>query len=192
MTDTQYLLSIDPGLATGVALLSYTEDSPAELVEGWQFGGGVTGFLDWVKGDFDSAMDSVKSNLRMPDIWISEKFQPINHSNYALTTASVEPLRVEGAMIALGLMPDYDVAEKRWRKPADQYVFGGKSKAEKKKAQHAWLKANGFYRTGKDLGTPDADDVRSAMAHGLSYLARVLHHKPTFDMIATTAGGGSS
>lgn len=33
---TKYVLSIDPGISTGIALLSYEEDSPAELVEVWK------------------------------------------------------------------------------------------------------------------------------------------------------------
>ena len=46
---TEYVLSIDPGLSTGVALLSYGEDSPVELVEGWQFTGGVAGLIQGVE-----------------------------------------------------------------------------------------------------------------------------------------------
>jgi hypothetical protein len=33
---TEYVLSVDPGVSTGIALLSFEEDSPAELVEGWK------------------------------------------------------------------------------------------------------------------------------------------------------------
>lgn len=226
---TNYVLSIDPGLSTGIALLSYEEDSPAELVEGWQFGSGVAGLLGWLKehyraGWYDSEWgneyaprinpsgrfggglyleDEIDTDVYDPDTdgyvevirnpkqvtVITEKFTARNTRGFSYTTASLEPLRCEGALIALGLMPDYTAAEKRYRDPSLQYFSGGSGKAERKKHQHAFLKANGFYRTGKDFGTADADDYRSAAAHGIAYIARELKHKPTFDMIATYGEG---
>lgn len=176
-----------------MALLSYDVDTVPELVQGWQIGGELAGFLDWTETnlalsvhDYDETTDFVGISDWpgwVPFTTVAEKFQPINHSNYALTTASVEPLRIEGAMVALGMMPDYTVEEKRWRRPVDQYLFGGKTKAEKKKRMHSALKDLGMYRTGKDLGAPDADDFRSACSHALSYLARVVKHKPTWGLI---------
>lgn len=227
---TNYVLSIDPGLSTGVALLSYEEDSPAELVEGWQFTGGVAGLLEWLKehyreGWYDSEWGNVYAPRIVPsgrlfgnglyledeidsDLYdeetddfvdvirnpkqvtiIAEKFTARNTRGFSYTTASLEPLRCEGALIALGLMPDYTVAEKRFRDPSLQYFSGGSGKAERKKRQHAFLKANGFYRTGKDLDAPDADDYRSSAAHGIAYIARELKHKPTFDMLAAYGEG---
>lgn len=172
---TKYVLSIDCGLSTGAAMLSYEESSPAELVQGWQFGGGVSALIDWC--------ESI-APVRGGYTFIAEKFTARNPKGFHYTTASLEPLRCEGALIALGLMPDYTVAEKRWRDPSLQYFAGGTGKAERKKKQHAFLKANGFYRTGRDLGSPDADDFRSACAHGINYIARELKHRPTFDMIS--------
>lgn len=179
---TECVLSIDPGLSTGIALLSFEEDSPAELVESWQFNNGVTGLVEWIR-DHDYGTDSVgigDSELTV----IAEKFTARNTKGFAYTTASLEALPCEGALQALWLMPKYTVREKRWRDPSLQYFAGGTGKAEKKRRQHAFLKDNGFYRTGKDFGTADADDFRSACAHGINYIARELKHRPTFDMIA--------
>lgn len=219
---TEYLLSIDPGVSTGIALLSFEEDSPAELVQGWQFTGGVVGLTSWIKGnwgeeeyDFELGeqygaglwisgngrklhVEEMTVDIYYPDrdevekvvaerkelTVIAEKFTARNTQGFSYKTSSLEPLRGEGALIAMGLMPDYAVAEKRWRDPGLQYFAGGTGKAERKKRQHAFLKANGFYRTGKDFGTADADDFRSAAAHGINYIARELKHKPTFDMIS--------
>lgn len=186
---TKYVISIDPGLSTGIALLSYEEDSPAELVEGWQFGNGVTGLLKWVEAhnygiDSFGPVGLSDSELTV----IAEKFTARNPKGFHYTTASLEALPCEGALQALWLMPKYTVAEKRWRDPSLQYFAGGTGKAERKKRQHAFLKANGFYRTGRDLGSPDADDFRSATAHGINYIVRELRHRPTFDMIATWGG----
>lgn len=218
-----YVLSIDPGLSTGIALLSYDDETPAQLVQGWQFGGGVAALRAWRKTHWRDAyhdsewgydfgprfspdphrfwdlhtetlyedqynpdkdeyenIESEKKNLTI----ICEKFTARATKGFSYTTASLEPLRCEGALIDRGIMPDYTVAEKRWRDPSLQYFSGGSGKAERKKKQHAFLKANDFYRTGKDFGTADADDFRSATAHGVNYIARELKHKLTFELIA--------
>lgn len=188
MSETQYVLSIDCGVSTGIALLSYEEDSPAQLVEGWQFTGGVEELVSWVHRYYRSPTWGWQfepgGRPYFPVRVVAEKFTARATKGFRYTTASLEPLRGEGALIALGLMPDYTVAEKRWRDPALQYFAGGSGKAEKKKRQHAFLKANGFYRTGKDFGTADADDFRSAASHGIVYIARELKHKPTFEWLA--------
>lgn len=197
---TNYILSIDPGKSSGVALVAYTESEPARLVKAWQLERGLAGFKDWTydngffpvdggrnvwwrDGELLAEWDIYEGNVTI----VTEKFQPINHSNYALTTDSVEPLRVEGLLYTLDMMPDYSKEEKRWRRPVDQYIFGGDSKDRKKQMQHKWLKENGFYVTGKTLGTADADDARSSIAHAISYLVKDVHHKPTFDLVSRMA-----
>lgn len=226
---TPYLLSIDPGVSTGVALLAYEDNSAPELVQAWQFTGGMTGLLAWIqtmwreagwddywdapryaglRGDgidvpdelstewmtqtnpeFDADDAGSPYELEVPPnlIVVAEKFTARATSGFSYTTSSLEPLRCEGALIAKGLMPDYKASEKRWRDPGLQYLVGGKDKADKKKRVHAFLKDIGFYRTGKDFGTPDADDARSAMAHGIAYLARELHHKTSYDLMTNWA-----
>lgn len=186
---TEYLLSIDPGLSTGISLLSY-DDASVSLEGAWQFSGGVRGFLNWYH---------LPPQVSLPSRWhdfygergnplnlqgltvIAEKFNARATSGYSYKTDSLEPLRVEGAMIAQGLMPAED--SPRWRSPVLQYVVAGKDKADKKKRLHAFLKDSGFYVAPKELGTPDADDVRSSIGHALAYLARELKHKPTFELI---------
>lgn len=220
MTDN-FILSIDPGLSSGLALIAYNEER-VWLEGAWQFGDGVAGLISWIKDnwceyywDFEW-MSEHASGLKHPgsryrvladveitdtrydpdtddDIEvvlekkvltvIAEKFTARNTQGFSYRTDALEPLRCEGALIALGLMPDYTVAEKRWRDPAVQYLVGGTGKADKKKRQHKFLKDSGFYRTGKDLGTPDADDFRSAAAHGIAYLAKELKHEPTFELL---------
>lgn len=178
---TEYVLSVDPGVSTGIALIRYAPDDPPTLEGAWQFGGGVAGLIDWYH-DHETGGCTV----------IAEKFAARNTRGFAYTTASLEPLRGEGALIALGLMPDYTPKEKRWLNPGLQYLAGGKDLADKKKRQHALLKDIGFYRTNKDfpdsLSKDGADDFRSAAAHGLAYLARELHHKPTFELLSSWEG----
>ena len=220
---TDYILSIDPGLSTGIALIGYSDDAPPTLDGAWQFSGGVAGLLDWVEthhrgswyddewgttfaptirpsgslfGDvlylddetnthYTEDGDEVEVIYNRKNVTIiAEKFTARNTRGFSYTTASLEPLRGEGALIALGLMPDYTPKEKRWRAPVLHYVVGGESKAQKKARLHRFLKDSDFYRTGKDLGAPDADDARSAMGHGLAYLAREVGNKPAYDLVS--------
>ena len=221
---TDYLLSLDCGVSTGIALIGYSDNEPPMLEGAWQFPGGVVGLLAWCKAHYRDAWyddewgtefapailpsgrvfgdrlyledetdtrytddgDEVEVIRNRKNVTIiAEKFTARNTRGFSYTTASLEPLRGEGALIALGLMPDYTPKEKRWRDPGVQYLVGGKDKADKKKRQHKFLKDSGFYRTGKDLGAPDADDARSAMGHGIAYLAREVGNKAAYDLIST-------
>lgn len=187
---TKYLLSIDPGVSSGLALISYDADTAPELVEGWQFTGGAAALKKWV--DENDGYPTPDGNCLFFKGWdddvtiVAEKFTARATKGFSYTTAALEPLRGEGVLLALGLMPDYAPAEKRWLDPKYQYLVGGKDLADRKKRQHAFLKDIGFYRTNKDF--PDspakdgADDVRSAMAHGIAYLART-GHRPSFDLM---------
>lgn len=187
MTD-QYILSIDPGKSSGIVLLAYN-DREVWLEGAWQFGGGVAGLIQWVVSTLNldpgrdglSVQQYLRSNNAEPFI-IAEKFTARNTQGFSYTTDSLEPLRGEGALIALGLMPDYP--DPKWRRPDRQYLYGGANLAEKKRRAHRFLKDSGFYVTGKDVGCKDANDARSAMLHGLSYLAQVVKHKPTYDLIS--------
>ena len=112
----------------------------------------------------------------------SEKFVPLGGKGFAQTLASTEPLRREGALIALGVMPDYP--DPRWRRPNSMYLYGGKNLAEKKKRSRQFLKDTGNYVTGKDVGCKDSNDAMSATLHGISYTAQVLKHEPTYRLIS--------
>lgn len=193
---TKYVLSIDAGVSTGIALIGYAPDSYPTLEGAWQFTGGAMALKRWIQsyplplrfgGSGISAMGAFRWSSPKLTV-VGEKFTARNTRGFAYTTASLEPLRGEGVLIALGLMPDYTPKEKRWTDPKLQYLVGGKDLADKKKRQHKFLKESGFYKTGKDFGTPDADDFRSAASHGLAYLAREIKHKPTFDLISNWEG----
>ena len=172
VTNEMLLVSVDPGKSSGGCALSYEEDSAPSLSLALQVGGGVSGFREMVSQlqEFEGA------------VWISEKFAP-RPGAFGQSLDSTLPLVCEGVLIDRGLLPEYPSNEKRWVQPAQQYIAGGKGKAERKKRQHALLRDTGFYRTGKDLDAPDADDFRSACAHALSWLMRT-GHKLTYDMIS--------
>lgn len=189
------LISIDAGKSTGIAVGTYSDTDPFKLTHVFQIEGGVEGFIKRVSyryhsdsffftvehlkrepGDdlfayFDCHYDSV--NDRDDITVIAEKFNARGKGNgFAYTTDSLEALRVEGAILALGIRPI-------WVQPAQQYFAGGDSKSSTTNA-HRWLKANGLHITGKDVNCKDANDARSAILHCISYLRRI-GHKPTID-----------
>lgn len=190
----KYLLSFDGGGSTGIVLGEYDELTPYRPVQAWQPTGGVSGFLDWYEEHslpddpedafyggwlFDGA-GGVITEGRID--FISERFIPIAGGGFNQTSASVEPLRVEGALIALGLLP-HDYTDKRWQRASCQVLAGGKTPAERKKNTDDLLRKHGYWRTGKQIGKPDANDVNSAMKHALYYMTRTLKHRPTIELL---------
>ena len=172
------LISIDPGESSGCAVIDWRPDAPPILIFAAQSSGGVSGFLGML----------VELDPFLPHATIiSEKFspRPSGVSGFQQSLKSTLPLVCEGVMIGKGLMPVYTPDEPRYRSPALQYLVGGRSLADRKKRLHRFLKDSGFYRTGKDLGAPDADDFRSAAGHGLAFLAREVGNKPAYDLIST-------
>jgi hypothetical protein len=177
---TRFILSIDGGKSTGTAFFSYSDAQPARLVRGWQFSGGVGAFVDWAKEQLWSDKSLPFNGVDYPELTIvAERFVPLTGKGFSQTSDSVEPLRVEGAMIALGLMPA-DYSDTRWARPAAMYWAGGDTLADKKKRLRAWLKEHDMYLTGKDLGAPDNNDFVSAAAHGVAYFRRT-NHIPTLE-----------
>lgn len=162
----------DPGRSSGFARLWFTDTTVAVLDSRRQIEGGAAALSDFIQTQKPKA-----------DITVSEKYVPLPGKGFHHTLDSVEPLRGEGVLIALGLMPDYP--DPKWRRADRMYLHGGKSLAEKRKRSHRYLKESGYYVTGADVGCKDANDVRSAILHGLSYLAQVLNHRPTFDSISS-------
>lgn len=161
----------DPGKSSGYARLRFTDSTAPVLESTHQIEGGafaLSRFLEQTKPE--------------ADITVSEKYVPLPGKGFHHTLDSVEPLRGEGVLIALGLMPDYP--DPRWRRADRMYLHGGKSLAEKRKRSHRYLKENGYYVTGADVGCKDANDTRSAILHGLSYLVQVLNHRPTYESIS--------
>lgn len=187
------LISIDPGLSTGLCVGTYSDTEPFKLTHFFQIEGGVEEFIRRVHYDrpeedeyfqvdpvefetlaeFNSEVVSVLPTGKIT--FIAEKFmaRSVSQGGFSYRTRDLEPLRVEGAMLAMGLNPT-------WVSPPQQYFSGGEGKAKKKQAQHRWLKEKGLYVTGKMVGCDNADDVRSAIAHAIAYLVRQ-KHRPTIE-----------
>lgn len=181
------LISLDPGVSTGLIAGTYSDDTPFELTHAFQIEGGVEGFVEKVKtsengyGDLLIRIrDTPEADVVLGDevemTVLVEKFNARGSANagFSYTSKSLEPLRIEGAILALGIEPT-------WVQPPQQYFLPGEGKADRKKKQHAWMKENGYYIAPKDVGCKDADDARSALAHAISWLRRQ-KHKPTLEM----------
>lgn len=155
------IISIDPGVSSAIAVLGYGQGKPPILLDKAQFGGGTEKLIEKLVEFRDAYPDAHV---------IYEDFTARNNGSFGYTTASLEPLVGIGALIALGLIdranPDQRCA------PALQYFLPGKTLVEKKKKRRLWLEENGFKVMPKDVGCPDADDVRSAISHGIAWLRR--------------------
>lgn len=171
----KYVLAFDPGVSSGVALASYSDDKPFDLVEAWQFGNGVQGILDWLNDHriFLSGQDNLTA--------VCEKFVPIPGRGFSQSLDSTIPLVGEGVLIGQGLMSPYNPQSDRWQRPHVMYQHGGKNLSERKKKSRAFLKENGMYKMPRELGTKDSDDAMSATLHALYFITHTLKHKPTFD-----------
>lgn len=176
---SNYLLSIDPGKSSGVALWSYDDETPAVLEKAWQFDGGLTGFLRWYRDEFSPDIGHFNHDGYPELDFVAEKFTPLQNKGFNLTLDSVEPLRIEGALVSMGLLPDYGKAVPSWQRPAEMYWVPGKNATEKRRNQVAWVKERfpELHLTGKDVSAPDADDARSAIWHGIVWLRK--NHMPS-------------
>ena len=185
---TEFVLSIDPGLSSAIALLSYEPGDTPTLEAVWQFDGGAEAMSDWVSkrqaephtGFFVETYFWIE-----PEDVICEAFTARSTKGFAYTTDSLEALPVIGALVARGLVDRKD--KKRYRSPKDQYLTGGRGEDGSNKArQHAFLKESGYYVGRKEIGRTlkDYDDARSAVAHGLNYIAKVKKHRETYELIA--------
>jgi hypothetical protein len=149
-----YILSLDPGKSSGIALGYYSSASAYESVAVWQVEDGLEGFLDWYYKCWPAI--SVKG----PEI-VSERFVLRSQKFVADTT----PLLIEGAMRVL-FGPDI------------HYQLRG----EKAKVTNDHLKRGGEYRTGKHVGRKDANDVNDALRHAVIYLTKKKNqHLPTIE-----------
>lgn len=187
---TEYLLSVDPGRSTGITLWEVPDNTHAIMLGAWQFRDGLHGFLDWYRDHTDVGYGEVVGWLfHDAEVWGTvrlhevraavEKFTPLQNKGFSLTLDSVEPLRIEGALVAMGIVPDYAPDSPHWQRPNEMYWVPGKNAAEKRKRQTAWVKDRfpELHLTGKSVNAPDADDARSAQWHALAYLRR--NHLPS-------------
>lgn len=140
-----YLVSIDPGVATGVCLGTFNEHQPFERIEFWLIKNGLDGFLDWYRHKAPEEAYFAR--------WVSERF--VLRDNDFI--ANTEPLRIEGAMAALSLNPIYQL------------------RTDKALVKDQVLKDRKLWVTGSMCGHTDGRDVNDAQVHALAYLKKLRH-----------------
>jgi hypothetical protein len=164
-----YVLSIDPGKSTGIALGVYGDAVPYTRTHYWQVEGGTQGFCKWYE-EHDGGMvdvidhlvtmfgeDGGKKTRRVDFEKVSEKFI-LNPANpYA---ADLTPVEIEGALIAYGESPSWH------------------NRSDKNMVRDRVLKDNGLWLTGSQVGCKDARDVNDATIHALVHMMRK-RHMPT-------------
>lgn len=175
------LISIDGGMSTGVVVGTYSDTEPYQLTYAFQIEGGVEGFLADVHFGVHESLDDPSRGVHYFQVrdegvffdledttFLVEKFTARGGANaFSYRTEALEALRVEGAILALGIDPT-------WVSPQHMYFMSGESKNPMTNA-HRWLKEHGLNVTGKDVGCKDANDARSAILHSVSWLRRQKH-----------------
>lgn len=154
------MLSIDPGESIGIALGIFSDTQAYELVETWQPRGGAQGFLDWWNSP---ALYDAMGDWGENDVRVSERFI-LRSSPKDGRVPNVEPVRIEGVMLALGLDVHY---QDRWMKSS---------------VEDQVLKDSGLWHSNevgrKKFGHTDARDVNDALIHALAFL-KSRRHLPT-------------
>lgn len=164
-----YVMAVDPGRATGVAIGRYSVNMPVEVIYTGIIPGGTTGFAEWLHqtndgkyvaetdcsynfpenyGDLDWHLDVVSETFKHR----ANKFVP-----------DTEPLRIEGVLI------DHFGSTMVWQTPADKTLVGDD-----------FLKTNDLWVTGKDVDHTDGRDANDAMIHLFVYMMRQ-RHLPTLE-----------
>lgn len=156
-----YLLSIDPGGNTGIALGFYDATTPYRLVERWQVHGGLEGFKHWW----------LHSRPHFDEI-IVEKFILSADNEF---DADLTPVYIEGALSVL-----LDMAGKAaaWQPRTEKslltgYPKGAQTKAQKQRVRFDFLERFGLFKAGTEN-----DDSNDAITHALVYLKKRMH-EPT-------------
>lgn len=152
------LLSIDPGMETGIVVMGYERGERPRVLGRSQVLGGLAGLLQRIDPFIESA-----------DEITCESFSP-RPGERSWKLDELEPLRIEGA---LQIMTNGEIT---WRRPEQRKLIGTLPRTE------AFLKATGYWTTPKMVNRPDANDANSAMMHAIGYL-RDRAHRPTIDML---------
>jgi hypothetical protein len=164
-----YVMAIDPGKATGVAIGRYSIQDPIEVIFTGIIRGGTYGFAEWLFNtrdaktiidndcsyNFPDEYDSLDYHLDV----VCENFKP-RGGNFI---PDLEPLRIEGIIM------DHFGNIVNWHSPADKSMVGDD-----------FLKKHGLWLTGKDVDHDDARDANDATIHLFAHAMRI-RHIPTLE-----------
>ena len=178
-----YLLTIDPGMSTGITLGEFWENTPYERLAFWQIKGGLDALEGWIHDHYDNypdrwyfpeCADPALSFRSLDYELVVEKFVPLPAPR-TFKTDELEPIRIEGAVQVMVRRPV-------WQRAASMVLAGGTTPAQRKRASDDVLRRLGLWTTGSMVGMKDANDVNSAQKHAIAYL-RSIKHRPTIEAL---------
>lgn len=151
------ILSIDPGMNTGISLGYFDATTPFQLLERWQVHGGLQGFIRWWERERPKF-----------DELLSEKFI-LGDDEFR---ADLTPVLIEGAIQTLYR------GSILWQPRTDKagligYPPSAKTKAQRQRVRFDFLERFGMFRAGIEN-----DDSNDTIVHSLVSLKR-RRHMPT-------------
>lgn len=146
------LLAIDPGKATGWAVLNYDCGEPANLVEAWTTHDGIEGFSDMYWNTRDHANGAELLSDTFDDV-VCEGFV-LRNNGFVPALNAVE---IIGFLKGMG-------ESVNWQLRTDKALVPDRI-----------LKEHGLWQTGKMVGHTDGRDCNDAIIHGLAYLFKTRH-----------------
>lgn len=167
------LVSIDPGMSTGLFVGEYSETEPLVKLDSYQIADGLPGLHLFLE---DSGI--LDSKYRTVQV-ISERFTP-RPMRRAYKSEELEPLRIEGYLMAKGYMP-YDYKDIRWGRPERMVIAGGSTTAQRKKNGDDKLREMGLWTLPTEVGRADNFDVIASTKHAVGYLLQIMH-QPTMNL----------
>lgn len=145
-----YLISIDPGRATGIALGWFSEKAPYSLEEVWVTHDGPEGVADWWEMYRKRTSKYVRHSHRVVEDFTND-----------FSFADLDSVEVIGYLKGI-----------RFR--IDDY----QSPSSKRHCPDQILKENGLWVTGSMVDHTDGRDANDAIIHGITNLV-LRQHRPT-------------
>lgn len=164
-----WLLSIDPGLNTGIALGFYDATTPYQLHKRWQVHRGTDGFIDWMQREMD----------RIPlDEIVYEKFV-LRSSPDDPEVPNIEGVPIEGLIALMARERDAKLIAQTRAAKGDLigYSPAATSKAQRQRERFDFLDRFGMFKPGTEF-----DDSNDAITHALVSL-KSRRHIPTVRMM---------
>jgi hypothetical protein len=179
-----YVMTIDPGMTTGLVLAHYGELEPLTILGKYEIEGGWNG----LKHDVN-----FRTGMLDADEIVCEKFSPLPR---VFRLNELEPLRIEGGVDALADEVFYGDGTIRtvpiyWQVPGAMNIAGtnngGSTRAQKaaanKRAADDVLRAAGLWSLPSDSPEHgDSNDINSAMKHLVAHMRRI-GHAPTLQAV---------
>lgn len=140
-----YLITIDPGASTGVAIGWFDDHVPYAIESVYQIEGGCPGFVHWWKAN---------RNIPLSAIIVVEKFILSSGNCFV---ADLSGVQVEGFLMSV----------------SDEIVWQYRS--QKATVSDQTLKDAGLWVSSFEVDCEDSRDINDALLHALIYLRSINH-----------------